>query len=172
MEAIQTAFFMARLLLVLAWSSLTSLRYYLGEMIMLAASVLLAILAGGGQWQLHHQELSSLQVGYLNKPSFPHFYELVKKIHQLDTVSAQELVKREEGQWNLAEQDQLAKVLDQREFLEQETSFWQQVLRQQPTHRDVLWNLYLLEKAQGNTSKATDYERQAQRVDPNFPFAK
>ncbi len=42
-----------------------------------------------------------------------------------------------------------------------------QMLSQNPKARDVLYGLYLLYKEGGNGSKATEYLKQAQEVDPN-----
>jgi hypothetical protein len=58
------------------------------------------------------------------------------------------------------------------ENLEQHRQELLGLLERQPTHRDVLFNLYLLETAAGNTLLAESYLEKAAFVDPNHPLVK
>ncbi len=52
----------------------------------------------------------------------------------------------------------------------QQISYWKQVLDQQPTSRDVAWNLHLLYQAKNQPDLASKSAAQALLVDPNYNF--
>lgn len=67
---------------------------------------------------------------------------------------------------------QLEKLELKPEVIQSERQHQLQKLEMQPTHRDTLLNLYLLESAAGNQDVAEYYLEKAVEVDPNHPSVK
>ena len=55
--------------------------------------------------------------------------------------------------------------------INQEIHYWESLLQQQPTDRDVLYNLSLLYSAKGDKTTAQQYLDKAKELDPNHDFS-
>ncbi len=55
------------------------------------------------------------------------------------------------------------------EEMQHELAYWQELLKTQPSHRDILINISQLYRALGDEQQATYYWEQARKTDPNNP---
>lgn len=66
---------------------------------------------------------------------------------------------------------QLQQIQSERQRIQEEILYWEEVTTKHPDFRDAYFKLALLEYRLGNTQKATEYVQKTLRIDPNYKSA-
>jgi len=110
------------------------------------------------------QTISSIFFKFINndKPSTIAFLQKIKTLPEYEKIL--------EMNNNIYRSTVKAEIIRQENTKKDLINNLKQQLTINPKARDVLYSLYQLNLAEGNTTKANNYLRQARKVDPNLNF--
>lgn len=114
--------------------------------------------------------LSTRANQYLVEPSFSNYVLFLQQLNKQDAPLSDQALLQQKPFLSPTQLGVIHQAFLSNTNLDQEIEFWENALKQQPTSRDILYNLALLYRAKGDIAKANDEINQARQLDPNHHF--